>query len=142
MILLTVEEVTATGSAWPWLTPLIAVMTLLLGGGGIAALYKARSDAKHGVAQQETAEDDALTSRWKTIIQTQTEVLLEPMRVRLTELEEKIGRLEGELETSRRKYWNAVAYIRTLLIWINRHMPPDLEDTAIPEASANIAEDI
>jgi uncharacterized protein HemX len=142
-------EPEVAASAWPWLAPLIAFVVALLGGGGVSALIKARADRAQGVAQQETAEDDALSNRWKMIIETQTKVLLEPMQTQLTELKAEVEKWKGEvkkvqdeLETSRRKYWNAIAYIRTLLIWISRHMPADIEQTAVPEPTANIAEDI
>ena len=128
--------------AWPWLTPVIAIGTLLLGGGGVAALIKARSDSRQGVAQQETAEDDALSNRWKAIIEVQTKSLLEPLQTRLHEVEGTVARLEKDLQESRRKYWSAISHIRTLYTWIARHMPDDIEHTQIPNPPAVLAEDV
>lgn len=133
---------TSSAGGIPWLTPTIAVLTLLLGGGGIAALLKVRHDKRMGVAQQETAEDDALSNRWKAIIEAQTASLLEPMARRLVSLEESVGRLENELALSRRKYWSAISHIRTLYNWIARHLPEDVSQTQVPEPPATLAEDI
>jgi hypothetical protein len=126
----------------PWLTPAIALMTLVLGGGGIAALLKVRHDKRMGVAQQETAEDAALSARWEAIIRTQTVSLLEPLQARLKDVESKVNALEEELAASRRKYWAAIAYVRILLTWISRHMPDDVEHTQVPPPPANVVEDI
>lgn len=126
----------------PWLGPLITIVTLLFGAGGVVAWRRLTHDKKIGVAQQEVAEDDALANRWKAIIEAQTKSLLEPMTTRLADVEAKVKALEGELEASRRKYWSAVSYIRILLTWIARHMPDNIENTSIPTPPANVTEDI
>ena len=116
--------------------PLLAwaggVITLLLGSGGIVAWRKQSADRKAGVASQELAEDQALADGWQKIIEAQTKSLLEPLQKRLGEVEAKVGALESDLAESRKKYWAAISYIRTLLLWFNRHMPDDLEVTALP----------
>lgn len=130
------------GEPLPWLGPLIAIGTLLVSSGGIVAWRRLQHDKKVGVAQQETMEDDALSNRWRAIIESQTKSLLEPMTARLQTLETKVQSLEQELEASRRKYWSAVSYIRILLTWIARHLPPDIEATSVPTPPANVTEDI
>lgn len=124
----------------PWLPVLIALVTGLLGSGGVAAWFKIRQDKRLGIAAQEVVEDDALANRWKAIIETQTKALLEPMSKRLSDLESEVAHLKVELEQSRRKYWSAIAYIRTLYNWIARHLPE--EQTQVPAPPANLAEDI
>lgn len=133
----------------PWLAPAIALLTIALGGGGIAALLRLRHDKRMGVAQAEVAEDDALSNRWKAIIETQTTVLLEPMKHELAtaksdlaDLKLEFKEMKLELETSRRKYWSAISYIRSLLTWIARHMPEDVGTTQVPPAPATVVEDI
>jgi len=126
----------------PWLYPVIALLTALLGGGGFAAFLKVRHDKRIGIAQQETAEDDALSNRWRAIIEAQTKSLLEPMTSRIVTLEAKVTSLEEELEASRRKYWSAITYVRSLLTWIARHLPPDFDSTQVPQPPAMLAEDI
>jgi hypothetical protein len=125
----------------PWLAPTIAILTIMLGSGGFVAWRRLAHDKKIGVAQQEAAEDDALSNRWAAIIEAQTQSLLEPMARRLNTLEEKVRNLETELEASRRKYWSAIAYIRQLLMWIGRHLP-DAGETQVPQAPAAVVEDI
>lgn len=126
----------------PWLPVLIALVTGLLGSGGVAAWLKQRHDKKMGVAAQEAQEDDALANRWKSIIETQTKALLEPMQKRLAEVEMEVAALKTELADSRRKYWSAISHIRSVDTWINRHLPPEVEQTAKPEPPAVIAGDI
>lgn len=141
MTLLVVADA-ASGPSIPWLTPTIALLTLLLGGGGIAALLKVRHDKRLGVAQQEAVEDDALSNRWRAIIETQTKVLLEPMKLELQEVKTEVRGLRADLETSRRKYWAAISYIRTLYNWMARHLPDDVEQTQIPAPPTVVVEDI
>lgn len=126
----------------PWLQPALAVAALLLGSGGVVAWRRLTLDKRIGVAQQEVTEDDSVANRWKAIIEAQTKTLLEPMVTRIGTLESKVTTLETELETSRRKYWSAVTYIRGLLTWIARHLPPDIETTTVPQPPAGLAEDI
>lgn len=141
VLLMVAAEGGATSSI-PWLGPAIAVATILAGSGGIVAWLRLRHDKRMGVAQADVAEDDALSNRWKAIIEAQTQSLLEPMATRLRDVEGKVERLETELAMSRRKYWSAVAYIRQLLMWIARHMPEDTEHTVVPQAPATLAEDL
>jgi len=141
MVLLA-EQVASGEPSMPWLVPLITIATLLLGGGGIAAYYKVRVDKQLGVAQQESVEDDALSSRWRSIIETQTKVLLEPMKVELAEVKAEVKELRQENEATKRKYWSAISYIRNLLMWIGRHLPDDLEITQVPPPPVSLAEDI
>lgn len=126
----------------PWMPVIIALITGLLGASGIGAWIKQRHDKQIGIAAQEVTEDDALTTRWRTLIETQTKALLEPMQKRLTDVEAEVARLNVELADSRRKYWSAISYIRTLLTWIARHMPDDIEHTQVPHPPATVVEDI
>jgi hypothetical protein len=123
-------------------TVITTLVTTLLGAGGIVAWRRLSHDKKIGVAAQETAEEDAEATRWRSIIETQTKSLLEPMQKQLTEHAAKIQQLEQELAVSKRKYWVAIAYIRTLLAWLNRHLPDDMENTLVPETPAALAEDV
>jgi hypothetical protein len=92
---------------------------------GINAWKKQRDDRKQGVAASEVAEDDSEAARWKSIIETQTRALLEPMQQQLKEHAEKIRGLEAELEDRKRRYWAAISLIRALYLWIERNFVPD-----------------
>jgi hypothetical protein len=84
-------------------TVITTLVTTLLGAGGIVAWRRLSHDKKIGVAAQETAEEDAEATRWRSIIETQTKSLLEPMQKQLTEHAAKIQLLEQELAVSKRK---------------------------------------
>jgi len=140
MVMVFVSAAMEPDPSMPWLTPLIAIATIVLGGGGLAALLRVRHDKRLGVAQQETAEDDALSNRWRAIIETQTKVLLEPMEKQIGELKGEVAGLKTEVAESRRKYWGAIGYIRTLNNWIARHLPESVEQ--VPPPPAVLAEDI
>lgn len=127
---------------YPWLTPAIAILTILLSSGGIVAWRRLNHDKKLGIAQQEQVEDDALSNRWKAIIEAQTTSLLAPLQNRLSIMEQRVTSLEAELALSRRKYWSAISHIRTLYNWIARHMPDDIEQTQVPAPPVTLAEDI
>lgn len=130
-------------SDWsPLLTFAGVIIAGLFGAGGIVAWLRLRHDRKVGVAQQEIVEDDAVAARLKSIIEIQTASLIAPLQDRLRDVEGKVKALEEELAASRRKYWLAISYIRTLLTWIGRHLPEDVEHTAVPEPSPTLVEDI
>lgn len=134
----TIESV----ETFPWLGSVIGLVTLLLGSGGVVAWRRLSHDKRQGIAQQELAEDDALTARWRAIIEVQTKSLLEPMQTRLKDVEGKVAGLEQELADSRRKYWSLISYVRTLLTWIARHMPDEIDHAQVPSPPVMLAEDI
>jgi len=119
----------------------IALLSLFVGSGGVVAYRRLSHDKKMGIAQQELTEDDAVVKRYEALIRSQTESLLEPMMERISTLESRVQSLETELATSRRKYWSAISYIRTLVNWIARHID-DVEQTQVPSPPATLAEDI
>ena len=125
----------------PWIVPILAILTILFGGGGVAAIMKARSDKKIGVAQADVAEDDSIAARWERIIKAQTESLVGPLQARLADVEGKVRALEEELVATRTKYWRAVKYIRNLMTWITVHIPADDSKTP-PAPPTELVEDL
>ena len=124
-------------ASW-WITPVTAVLTLLLGGGGVAAIMKARYDRSLGIATQEMSEDDALAARWEKIIEAQTKSLVDPLRVRLGEVETAQKQCAADLLAAERRYRSALTYIRMLTAWIRGRMT----DADPPAPPADIAGDI
>lgn len=120
-----------TPSTW-WLAPAMALLGLAFGGGGVAAVMKARYDRAQGVAALEVTEDDAIASRWEKMIDAQTKSLVQPLRDRLTEVEAAVRSLEAELTAQRTKYWRAIAFIRSLLTWIRVHTQNVHDPVPIP----------
>lgn len=131
-------ELTTNPNVPVWVTVFVAIATLVFGGGGVAALMKAHWDRQAGIEAHEVDEDDAITRHWEALSKAQIEVLLNPLRERLTEVEQTVKRLETELDASRKKYWTAIPFIRVLLAMLHRHVP----DVALPPIPASIAEDI
>lgn len=131
-------EVAVDPSIPIWLTALLTVLGTALGGGGVAAVMKALYDRKAGIEAQETVEDNAIAERWKQLSQAQIEMLLNPLKERLTEVESAVRDLEAELGKSRRKYWTAIPYIRTLLAALRHHAP----EAIAPSVPVEIIEDI
>lgn len=133
------EVVAAYSPAVPaWVSIVVVIVGTLLGSGGFAAIVKVRYDRRAGVEAHEVIEDDAVVARWAAIATAQVEVLINPLRVRMTELEATVARLDRELTESQRRYWSGVGYIRVILRLLHRHVP----DAEIPPPPANIAEDI
>lgn len=116
----------------------IMVIGTILGGGGIAAVLKAWYDRKQGVESNEIVEDDAIVARWKELSQAQIEMLLNPLKTRLTDLEATVEKLEQEVNRSRKKYWLAIPYIRALRDLLHLHAPT----VAHPPLPTDIADDI
>ena len=131
-------EVAVDASIPTWVALLLAALSALLGSGGVAAILKARYDHKQGVEAGEVVEDDAIASRWEALSKAQVEILLNPLKERLAEVEQKVSALEAELDRSRKKYWAAIPYIRVLLSLFHRHAP----DVTVPQIPATIAEDV
>ena len=124
------------------LQAIVILFSVALGGGGIAALVKARSDRKIGLAAQDTADDDALSDRYQDFIRIQTESLIEPLRVELAEVRAEVKSLKADLDESRKKYWVSIGYVRLLLTWINRHLPAGGEIPEVPPLPNGIADDV
>lgn len=123
-----------------WVTALIAVGAMLLGGGGVSAIMKVVNDRKQGIESQEVTEGDAINARWESFSKSQIDLLIEPLSRRLSDVEDEMRTLKAELDAARRKYWSAIPYVRTLLAWITKHLPEGTPD--IPPTPALIAEDI
>ena len=124
----------------PWVIALIPLAVALVA--GVNAWLKQRDDRRQGVAASDVAEDNSQAERWKSIIETQTKVLLEPMRQQLAEHADKIRGLEAELESRNRKYWQAISLIRALYLWIERHVVVDPAKQLVPQPTELILEDI
>lgn len=130
-----------------WVGIVIAAFTGIGGGGGVAAILKARSDRQLGIDAGELAEDNALTERWKQLATAQVQLLMEPLRAEVSRLGAEIEkvkaeseRVKAESEVARTRYWKAISYVRTLNSWIAKHVT----DSTLtpPPPPADLADDI
>lgn len=81
-----------------WLNIGYGLVTLLLGGGGVAALYKARQDAKQGARQGEIDEDVAISEQWRNIIETQAKSIVDPLVAQVSRLQGEVSVLQKEVK--------------------------------------------
>lgn len=126
-----------------WIAILTLVSTLLLGGGGVVAIYQARVGAKQGIREGNQKETDSLNARAIAIVETQFTFLVQPLQDKVVTLETRVQGLQTEIDTQRSKYWKAITHIRTLYSWIARHIPTDLDETTqVPAPPADLAGDI
>lgn len=79
-----------------WVYPLL---TLLLGGGGVAGWYKFRQDAKKGTRETDIAEDVAISDQWRQIIEVQSKALLDPLTDRVATLQAEVTVLSDKVKT-------------------------------------------
>ena len=133
----TSADLTAAGASW--VSSIIGLLTVALGGGGLAALLKVRHDKQTGVAQLEASENEATSNRLTRIIEMQTQALLEPFERELENLRGRLSALEKELDERRRKYWTAVAHIRALRAWITERIPGSV---TVPDPPPTLADDL
>lgn len=140
----TLTDEAAPVDLW-WVGPLIGILTVLIGSGGIVAYRRLRLDKQLGVAAADLAEDAAISARWERIIEAQTKSLIEPLRIRLAEVTAELAsqsatieRNQQEITSARKKYWRAIAYIRILLAWSRARGAADEPPPAPPE----IADDL
>lgn len=117
----------------------IGILTILFGAGGVVAFYKARVDSRKGVREDSRADVDSLNARAIAISQAQFDLLVTPLKTEVGELKMEVKTLRDEVEAQKNKYWDAVTYIRAILLWISRHFP---DRTDFPQPSADLAEDI
>lgn len=114
-----------------WLNYVYGFVALLLGGGGLAALYKARQDAKQGAKQGEIDEDVAISEQWRNVIETQTKSLVEPLVGQVARLQGEVSVLQGEVRALKEEKNVLIGradayedYIDILVRHIREELPP------------------
>ena len=125
--------------AW-WSAIISALVTALLGTGGIAAWKKARDDRKKGIDDGVRADFDAVNARALAMLDAQVAHLITPLTARLEELEREIETLTKKFEDQKSKYWKAIIHIRHLDTWISKHLPDQSDGK--PGVPTELIEDI
>jgi len=105
-----------------WLTYVVGAISLLGGGTGIAAIYKARQDAKQGIRQGEIDEDVAISEQWRNIIETQAKSIVDPLVAQVARLQGEVSVLQKEVKALKEEKNTLInradsyeAYIDTLI---------------------------
>lgn len=125
-----------------WLNYAYPAVGVVLGGGGIAAFYKARQDARKGLRETELAEDVELANQWRAIIETQTKSLLDPLtdqvahlqasettlRVQVRELRDEVAELREERRGFQYRETLLWDWTDRLVDHVNAHRPPPAPD--------------
>lgn len=125
-----------------WLLIVGALGMFLFGGGGVIAWLRQRRDSKDGVRQENRADIDSLNAQAIAIVENQFNFLVKPLMEKVTGLERQVEELKTLAESTRTKYWKAIAHIRTLYAYIANHMPADVEQTKVPAPPLDLADDI
>ena len=108
-------------------------------------IRRARADARRADIDATIAEDAGEIAHWRAMLQTQVELVVQPLR-------EEVARLRVEVEAARAdaaaaradvtqhrtRYWRAVTYIRALLGLLATHAP----HATVPPPPAEISADI
>lgn len=129
-----------------WWATMAGAVGLLMGG-GFSALWKVRNDRKAGIEAHELSEDEQRNAHWESLLRSQIELVVDPLRKTIGDLNDEVEKLRGEVKSTtdleratRSKYWRAVNHIRVTTAWIAQHMPPGTP--APPMLSADLAEDL
>ena len=116
-----------------------AVILALLGGGGVGGMVGAWSNRRKNEADIDDITADAADKAVKIL----TDNIIDPLREQVTYQEEQIR----HLEEVQRKYFKAVAYVRSLSHWLQsfcavaepeflkRHPKPSLPDELRPDVA-------
>lgn len=116
-----------------------ALILALIGGGGLGGLVGAWSSRRKNEADIDSITADAADKAVKIL----TESIISPLREQVTYQEEQIRHLEDV----QRKYFKAVAYVRSLSHWLQsfcavtepeflkRHPKPSLPDELRPDVA-------
>lgn len=116
-----------------------AVILALLGGGGVGGMVGAWSNRRKNEADIDDITADAADKAVKIL----TDNIIDPLREQVTYQEEQIRHLEDV----QRKYFKAVAYVRSLSHWLQsfcavaepeflkRHPKPSLPDELRPDVA-------
>lgn len=114
-----------------WLDLGYGFVALLLGGGGLVAWYKARQEAKQGIKQVEISEDVAISDQWRTIIETQTKSIVDPLVAQVARLQGDVTLLQQKVESLQQEKGELVRradayedYIEVLVRHIRDELPP------------------
>src|SRR5690554_3326723 len=114
-----------------WLTYVVGAISLLGGGTGIAAIYKARQDAKQGIRQGEIDEDVAISEQWRNIIETQAKSIVDPLVAQVARLQGEVSVLQKEVKALKEEKNTLInradsyeAYIDTLIHHIDSGKGP------------------
>lgn len=121
-----------------------ALILALIGGGGLGGLVGAWSSRRKNEADIDSLTADAADKAVKIL----TESIISPLREQVTYQEEQIRYLEDV----QRKYFKAVAYVRSLSHWLQsfcevtepeflkRHPKPSLPDELRPDVAPETIE--
>lgn len=114
-----------------WYEVLYGLAALVLSGGGIGVIYKARKEAKNGLKQVEINGDIAISDQWRQIIETQTKAIVDPLVAQVarlqgdvTVLQEKVESLQSEKTELIRRADSYEDYIEVLVNHIRNELPP------------------
>lgn len=115
----------------------LAIITLIFGGGGLGALYSARASAKRFESQSETDARAGFTAEFEALAKEQSNRLNEmksDMAALRTETRDEVARIRAETKAEvnqiRAEHRNAEDYIDVLIIGISDGSIPPIPHRA------------
>lgn len=120
------------------LDAVIAVFTVIIGGGGLVSFLMMRHNKRKDIRAQDLAEATAAEEWWQERMAAQAELLIKPLRDEVKSLRDELDEVKREMEQTRTRYWRAIRTIRDLYGWIKTNLP----DGSPPAPHPDIADDI
>lgn len=96
----------------------LTIVTLLLGGGGVIAVWlthrKTKKEEKQEAAQADASSAKDLSDAWQQVVKEQVESLVKPLQEKVEDDQKQIKHLEEQ----QRKLFAATKYIRSIGHWL------------------------
>ena len=127
-------------SAIQWLTAVGSLAGVVLGGTGLGVIIRARAQNRRDHDEGSAVARAAHTDEWDRLVQRIYDTQVRPLEERMAGLEQKVIRMDEEIQTWRSRYWSAIEHVRRLTLWITRHMPDGIPAPPVPPAT--IADDL
>lgn len=112
----------------------VTLIVALFGGGGVAAVVTAITSWRKGVRDVDVNREQNALAGFQALAES-LRAEIERLKAGRAEDQERMDRIEKEIDHERDLRWVAVQHIRALYAWITQHMP-GADPPAVPEELA------
>ncbi|UEJ84024.1 hypothetical protein Bra3105_06845 [Brachybacterium halotolerans subsp. kimchii] len=110
------------------------LIVALFSGGGVAAIITAITSWRKGVREVDVNKEQNALAGFQALAES-LRAEIERLKAGRAEDQERMDRIEKEIDRERDLRWVAVQHIRALYAWITQHMP-GADPPAVPDALA------